>query len=108
MNLLPLLEVICQVKGKPEAMGLLRGELRMWKGGCPAPADSEYAREFTQELEAALLRLETAESMDAFLAGERRRVSPAVSYPRQEEKIHSEGASELGCYIPPPPYELEQ
>lgn len=40
---------------------------------CPAPADPKGALEFTQELEAALLRLEAAESVDAFLQDERRR-----------------------------------
>lgn len=73
VNLLPLLEAFCKVNDKDAALGFLRAELRLWKGGCPAPTDAEYARRFIPELEAAVLRLETAESIEAFLDGERRR-----------------------------------
>ena len=76
MTLLRLLEAICQASEKAAAVGLLRAELRLWKGGCPAPTDAEYAGEFVPELEAAIRRLETAESIGAFLESERARLSP--------------------------------
>ena len=65
-----LLEAVCQ-HDKATALGLLWAELRLLKGGCPAPAD-EYARKFIPELEAVIHRLEAADSIDAFLKGERR------------------------------------
>ena len=108
MDLLPLLEAICRGKSKRAAIGLLRRELQVWKGDCPAPPDSEYVRDLTQELEAALFRLEAAESVELFLDGERRRLSPTVRYLRQEEKIHRKGMPEHGCYILSPPYGFEK
>lgn len=67
-SLLRLLEAVCLLNDKEAALGLLRTELHLWGGSCPAPTDAEYAREFIPELEAAILRLETAESIEAFLA----------------------------------------
>lgn len=74
INLLPLLEAICKVNDKNAALGFLHAELRLWKGGCPAPTDADYARQFIPELEAAVLRLQASESIGAFLDGERRRL----------------------------------
>lgn len=72
VNLLPLLEAFCIPKDKEAALGFMRAELRLWRGGCPAPTDAAYAQVFIPALEAAVLRLEAAESIEAFLEGERR------------------------------------
>jgi hypothetical protein len=71
INLLPLLEAMCKANDKHAVLGFMRAELRLWRGGCPAPTDAAYAEVFIPALEAAVRRLEAAES-DAFLEGERR------------------------------------
>ena len=106
VDLYLFLEAFAKVGSKDAIRAVMHSELALWKGGCLAGGDSEYAREFTQELEAALLRLEGAGTVELFLDGERRKLSPSVSYPPQKEKIHRKGIPEHGCYIPAPPYGL--
>ena len=66
-----LVRAICKGRDREVGLALLRNELRLWKGGCPAPTDAEHARKLIPELEAAIARLEATESVGAFLDAER-------------------------------------
>ena len=72
--LLGLLEAMCKVNDKQAVRGFLMAELKLWDGGCPAPTDPEFARWFVPDLREALLQLQAAESIDAFIQTERRRL----------------------------------
>jgi hypothetical protein len=88
VNLLPLLEAIGKIESKSAAIGLLRAELAMWRGGCPAPGDAEYVQEFVLKLEVALRRLGSADSAETFLKAERLRLQlPRDPRPRIQYKV---------------------
>lgn len=72
-SLVGLVQAICKGREKEVALALLRNELRLWKGGC-SPTDAAYASVFIPELEAIVLRLDAADSIDTFLENEQSRL----------------------------------